>query len=122
MGEFFADSGNSSLFSEIQLNIRPDFMEKYTGGKIYLSRRILGQFYRHCSLMETIIELSNFDKLRDHHRRRKLRDSFYVHPSEATSGPHETVARQYLIEDALKMTDATAKFILKGKLEVFDFD
>lgn len=47
--------------SKYFLNIRPDFMERFGTDKVYLSKRILGQFYRHCSLIERIVGLSKFD-------------------------------------------------------------
>ena len=43
------------------VNIRPDFMERFGSDKVYLSKRILGQFFRHCSLMEQIVNLTQFD-------------------------------------------------------------
>lgn len=48
-------------------NLRPDFMERAGGGvghdKVYLSKRILGQFYRHCSLIERIVSLGKFESV-----------------------------------------------------------
>ncbi|KAI2796991.1 hypothetical protein BLOT_015635 [Blomia tropicalis] len=43
------------------LSIRPDFMERYHNDKVYLSKRILGQYFRHCTLIERIVDLSQFD-------------------------------------------------------------
>ena len=50
------------LCREYYLSFRPDFMERTAGvDRIYLSKRILGQFFRHCTLMERIVDLSQFD-------------------------------------------------------------
>ena len=36
-------------------------MERYHNDKVYLSKRILGQYFRHCTLIERIVDLSQFD-------------------------------------------------------------
>ena len=43
------------------INLRPDFMARRENHKIYLSKKILGQYYRHCALVEKSIELSQYD-------------------------------------------------------------
>lgn len=49
-----------------RFNLRPDFMERAGSGghdKVYLSKRILGQFYRHCSLIERVVSLGKFESV-----------------------------------------------------------
>nr|SZF06453.1 RNA-dependent RNA polymerase 1-like [Psoroptes ovis] len=56
--DFQKNGINSQLEKKYQPDskwIRPDFMEKRTQYKCYLSENVLGQFHRQCSLIETII-------------------------------------------------------------------
>ncbi|KAH9517211.1 hypothetical protein DERF_007895 [Dermatophagoides farinae] len=58
--DFQKNGINSQLQRKYQPDsrwIRPDFMEKRIHCKSYLSEKILGQFYRHCSLIETMIRV-----------------------------------------------------------------
>ena len=43
------------------LAIRPDFMERNNFDQVYLSKKMLGEYFRHCSLVERAIELSRHD-------------------------------------------------------------
>lgn len=43
------------------LAIRPDFMERNNYDQVYLSKKMLGEYFRHCSFLERAIELSRYD-------------------------------------------------------------
>lgn len=43
------------------LAIRPDFMERSNNDEVYLSKKMLGEYFRHCSFLERAIELSRYD-------------------------------------------------------------
>lgn len=46
---------------QFYLAIRPDFMERNTHDQVYLSKKMLGEYFRHCAVVERAIELSQYD-------------------------------------------------------------
>lgn len=76
-----------------QFLMRPDFMDNQPHEDVYLSKRILGQFFRHCSLVEKVMSLSELQQTRSC----VTRDNVDIENNEASLSDQEKLNRRFII-------------------------